>query len=317
MSETGTQVALRYDGVSIHLGGSGDRTERGEGTLIVKNASLSLEKGRVTALVGESGSGKTTLALSALGRYPLSSGKILVNDREVGTTRDDLRDLRRRIQMVYQDPFGAFPPWLRVADIVTDPLVAHGLLRGGRRHRAERLQVAQRLLEECQLDGSKALAKPHALSGGELQRVAFARAIGMQPEILLADEPTSALDVLIQAQLLELMKELQRRHHMTTLLISHNLAVVRYLADYGYVMHRGEIVEHGPIHELLENPQEQYTRDLVAAVADPSRPVDQRTQGGGGVPPPSAPETALLERHLGTWEESIQTDSGISEGEMR
>jgi peptide/nickel transport system ATP-binding protein len=196
-----------------------------------------------------------------------------------------LRAFRRHVQYVFQDPFGSLNPRMTVLDIVAEPLVIHGL--GDERERVERVK---RLLQAVGLDVRHLRRYPHSFSGGQRQRVGIARALALEPEILICDEPVSALDVSVQAQILNLLKELQARLGLTYLFIAHNLAVVRYIADRIAVMCAGRIVELAPTDALFAEPRHPYTRALLAAVPepDPDRPLDLGALLAGQVSDPAA-----------------------------
>ncbi|MDR2348657.1 MAG: ATP-binding cassette domain-containing protein [Bifidobacteriaceae bacterium] len=217
----------------------------------VAGVTLSVPRGQVVGLVGGSGSGKTTLAKAALGLAPLTSGSITLDGRPVGR-----RGQAGRLQLVFQDPYSSLDPRMRVAD-----MVAEALPKG-----AEPKAETARLLELVRLPPTVGRAFPSRLSGGERQRVAIARALASRPEVLIADEITSALDVSTQGAVLNLVRDLKRRLGLTMLFISHNLAVLRYVADRVAVMRDGRLVEEGPVAELLAGPSHPYTQELLAAV---------------------------------------------------
>lgn len=228
----------------------------------VDHVSLSIQAGAVLALVGESGSGKSTLARMILGQLAPSSGEVLVAGRRASDL--DRRERARTIQPVFQDPFSSLNPMHRVRDIVELPLSAQGNMPT-----AQRRDRVMEMLERVGIAPALAQRFPAQLSGGQRQRVAIARALVLRPRIVICDEPTSALDVSVQAQILNLLTELRRDLGLTYLLISHNLAVVEYMATDIAVMHLGRIVEHGPADELLRNPSHPYTRLLLASVLAP------------------------------------------------
>jgi len=226
--------------------------------------TLRLWAGETLGIVGESGSGKSTLGRLAVGLERPDSGTVRFQDADLWATgRPGKRRLRRDAQMVFQDPYGSLDPRQKIAQIVAEPL---GLLHLGRAAAAERCREA---LAEVGL-GAEALDRyPHEFSGGQRQRIAIARALITRPALLVADEPVSALDVSVQAQVLNLLAELQRRHGLALLFISHDLAVVAHLADRIAVMQAGKVVEEGPRDQVLDAPSHPYTRNLLAAVLPP------------------------------------------------
>ncbi|WP_027136282.1 ABC transporter ATP-binding protein [Geminicoccus roseus] len=239
--------------------------------------SFTIAKGESFALVGESGSGKTTVSKMIMRGLTPDSGRILFHgpDGPIDVAHLDasaLRAFRRRIQYVFQDPYSSLDPRMTVLDIVAEPLLIHGI--GNAKERETR---ARQLLEAVGLDGSRHLRRyPHSFSGGQRQRIGIARALALEPDILLCDEPVSALDVSVQAQVLNLLRDLQKALDLTYLFVAHDLAVVRYIADRIAVMSGGRIVEIAPTDQLFANPRHPYTRNLLAAVPepDPDRPLD-------------------------------------------
>jgi peptide/nickel transport system ATP-binding protein len=230
----------------------------------VRDCTLELHGGEVLALVGESGSGKTTLARAIAGIVPFASGELLFrSQRLLAAPRAVRRSLRRRIQMVFQDPDASLNPMHRIGAILAEPL----LVIGFGDHSAIHDRIRE-LLAMVRLDTSLIDKRPRQLSGGEKQRIAIARALAMEPELLIADEPLSSLDVSTQATIAALFRDLQRRLHISMLFISHDLAAVRQLADRVAVMHAGEIVETGPCGAVLDTPAHPYTRLLLAAMPD-------------------------------------------------
>jgi peptide/nickel transport system ATP-binding protein len=246
---------LRFDDVSVRYGR----------TVVVDGVSLTVPPGQVVGLVGESGSGKSTLARAAVGLVPVSGGTITLDGEPVPH-----HGRPRPVQMVFQDPYSSLDPRLSVGGSIAEALP-------GRLPRAERRAEVARLLELVHLDPARADARPGQLSGGQRQRVALARALAARPEVVVADEITSALDVSVQGAVLNLVRELQAELGLSVLFISHNLAVVRYVASYVAVMHRGRLVEQGPAAEVLTDPSHPYTRDLLAAVPGPARPTPARS----------------------------------------
>ena len=253
----------------------------------VDDVSFAIRRGETLGLVGESGCGKSTVARLVVGLYRLSSGSITYDGASIDALAAGRagRGLRRRLQMIFQDPYASLNPRWRVADIVAEPIRAHRLLRGSRtvRARVDELLVQVGL---AAADGSK---YPHQFSGGQRQRISIARALASEPEFLVCDEPTSALDVSVQAQVLNLMRDLQRALGLTYLFISHNLAVVHHVADRVGVMYLGRIVEIAGKRRLFATPRHPYTRMLLDAIPDLERTGKARTPVAGEVPSPLDP----------------------------
>ena len=227
----------------------------------VDRVSMTLRQGQTIGIVGESGSGKSTFARAVLRLLP-SEGAITFENRSIqGLTREQMRPLRRELQIVLQDPFGSLSPRMTAGQIVTEGLLVHEPSIS----RAERDRRAAQALEEVQLDPSLRNRYPHEFSGGQRQRIAIARAIILKPKVVVLDEPTSALDRQVQKQIVDLLRDLQQANNLSYLFISHDLAVVRAMADHIMVMKDGRMVEQGTPDEVLEHPREDYTRRLMAA----------------------------------------------------
>ncbi|MRX45426.1 dipeptide ABC transporter ATP-binding protein [Agromyces kandeliae] len=235
--------------------GSGDFTA-------VDKVSFEIPKGTTTALVGESGSGKSTVAKMLLKLEDVTSGKIIVGGKDLASlTGKELFDLRSRMQPVFQDPYGSLNPLRNIGNTISEPLVTHGV-----GDRASRRARVFELLDQVSLPRTLVGRYPNELSGGQRQRIAIARALALKPEIVVLDEAVSALDVLVQAQILRLLADLQAELDLTYLFITHDLAVVRVIADNVCVMQKGRIVEAAATDDVFENPTEQYTKDLLAAI---------------------------------------------------
>src|SRR5881396_2657798 len=253
----------------------------------VDGVTFDIKKGETFALVGESGSGKTTVARMVVGLLPPSSGEVIID----GVSMSDAGQLqarqkpRRRIQMIFQDPYASLNPRFRVDSIVAEPIRAFDLVQGERDIRA---RVGE-LLELVGLHAADGLKYPHEFSGGQRQRIAIARALASEAEFIVCDEPTSALDVSVQAQILNLMRDLQDRFGLTYLFISHNLAVVRHMANRIGVMYLGRIVEIAPAREMFLKPKHPYTRMLLDAVPDLDLTGRKRKPVEGEVPNPVEP----------------------------
>ena len=237
------------------------------GKRVVDDVSLAVERGTTLGLVGESGSGKSTVARMLLRLVEPTAGSVLFDGVDVLAARTpQLRGLRRRMQMVFQDPFAALNPKMRVRQIVAEPFAIQGGFS-----RAEVRDRLQELMADVGLEGDVLERYPHEFSGGQRQRINIARAIALKPEFLALDEPVSALDVSVGAQVVNLLKELQRKHGLTYLFISHSMPLVRYLCDQVAVMERGRLVEVGEALEVCERPREPYTQRLIAATPEMPR----------------------------------------------
>ncbi len=243
----------------------------GEGLEIiaVDDVSFEIARGESFAIVGESGSGKTTVSKIIMRAVNVDTGQIVFHDRDgpidvLQLGEADLPSFRRKIQYIFQDPFGSLNPRMTVLDIVEEPLVIHGI--GSARERVERVKA---LISAVGLDPRYLRRYPHSFSGGQRQRIGIARALALEPQLLICDEPVSALDVSVQAQILNLLKDLQAELGLTYLFISHNLAVVKYIANRIGVMCAGRMVEIAPTERLFSHPTHPYTKALLAAVPEP------------------------------------------------
>jgi ABC-type glutathione transport system ATPase component len=239
---------------------------RSEDHLVVNNVSLTIEPGETLGLVGESGSGKSTLARMILGLVEPTSGTIRVAGVEIGGNRTQA--LRRQMQPVFQDPSAALDPRMRVLDIVTEPLIIHKKESSRDTSKPALLKAATELMISVGLDESALRRYPHEFSGGQKQRINIARALALKPQFVVLDEPVSALDVSVGAQVINLLKTLQREHGLTYLFISHSMPIVRYLSTRIAVMQNGKIIETGEAVELCSNPQQPYTRQLLTATPE-------------------------------------------------
>jgi peptide/nickel transport system ATP-binding protein len=236
---------------------------------VVEDVSLTIEPGETLGLVGESGSGKTTLARMILGLVAPSRGRVLVDGTDVAqASAAELRRLRRQMQPVFQDPFAALNPRMKVLNIVTEPLVIHRRETGIGTDRAALRVKAVELLGEVGLDESALDRYPHEFSGGQRQRINIARALALRPKLLILDEPVSALDVSVGAQIVNLLRRLQRDLGLTYLFISHSMPLVRYLSTRIAVMERGRLVETGEAEALCAEPREAYTRQLLTSTPE-------------------------------------------------
>jgi oligopeptide transport system ATP-binding protein len=240
----------------------------------VDGVSFDIQEGQTLGLVGESGSGKSATALAILRLIQPTSGSMRFLGRDLGSLHGEaLRRVRRQMQVVFQDPYASLNPRMTVGRIVAEPLEVHGI--GTRRERRSRVRA---LLEVVGFDPAYTNRYPHEFSGGQRQRIGIARALALNPKMIVCDEPVSALDVSIQAQIINLLKDLQHDFALTYLFIAHDLAVVRSISDTIAVMRNGRIVEHGGADQIYRQPQSDHTRALLAAVpvADPARMRERR-----------------------------------------
>ena len=249
------------------------------------DVSFSIDRGETFALVGESGSGKSTIARMIMGLLAPTAGRIWFDGQDMSTlSPDKLRELRRRFQIVFQNPFASLNPRWRVGAIIGEPILTFGLASAA----AVEREVA-RLLEIVGLSAQDAKKFPHEFSGGQRQRIAIARALSSRPEFIVFDEPTSALDVSVQAQILNLMRDLQDQFGLTYLLISHDLSVVRHMATQVGVLYLGRLVEVAQARALFDSPQHPYTQMLLDAVPDLTLSGVRRTPIRGEIPNPISP----------------------------
>ncbi|WP_326639733.1 ABC transporter ATP-binding protein [Streptosporangium sp. NBC_01755] len=251
--------------------------------------SLTIRRGETLGLVGESGSGKSTLGRALIGLQPATSGEIVFDGVSMTTApRGERRDARRRMQMVFQDPYASLNPRMQLEAIVSEPIVAHRLATGG-----EVRSRVRDLLRQVGLDPDWSKRFPRELSGGQQQRVAIARALASEPDFIVCDEPTSALDVSVQAQMLHLLKSMREQRTLTYLFVSHNLAVVRRMSHRIAVMYAGTLVEIGSRDEFFASPLHPYTRRLLAAVPGNHQQIDpELTHAPGPLPAPGeTPDT--------------------------
>jgi oligopeptide transport system ATP-binding protein len=231
----------------------------------VDGVSFEIREGETLGLVGESGSGKSTTGYCILQLIKPTSGSVRFMDQELTELgREDIRKIRREMQIVFQDPYSSLDPRMTVGDIVAEPVQVHGI--GSRRSRRE---TVRQLLDVVGFNPKFTNRYPHEFSGGQRQRIGIARALALNPKLIVCDEPVSALDVSIQAQILNLLKDLQRDFGLTYLFIAHDLAVVRTMSDRIAVMNRGKLVEIGPAEEVYTTPRDEYTKALLAAVPVP------------------------------------------------
>ena len=231
----------------------------------VDGVNFKLARGETLGLVGESGCGKTTVGRTVLRLIPSTDGSVKFDGEEVfSKSAKEMRELRRKMQIIFQDPGGSLNPRMRVGRIIGEPLLVHGMASG-----TELQNRVEALLKRCGLWTQAADRYPHEFSGGQKQRIGIARALAVEPELIVCDEPTSALDVSIQSQILNLLADLQDEFNLSYLFISHDMAVVHHVCDRIAVMFNGKIVEIGSREDVIKNPTHQYTKALLSAVPEP------------------------------------------------
>ena len=229
----------------------------------VDDLSFEIPEGTTLGLVGESGSGKSTVARTLLKLQPATGGEVHYRGREILALKEaEFRPLRKEMQMIFQDPFGSLNPRMTIEEVITEPLRIHF----PNLSRSERRDTVESLLKRVSLPVEAMWRYPHEFSGGQRQRIGIARALAVKPSFLICDEPVSALDVSVQAQIINLLRDLQEELGLTYLFIAHDLAVVEHMSDQIIVMNRGRIVERGSAEEVCQNPQDAYTQKLLAAV---------------------------------------------------
>jgi len=232
----------------------------------VEDVSFSLHNDEVLVIAGESGSGKSTIAKLILGAITPDSGKVIFQGEEIKNNTNSLMRIRMHCQMVHQDPYDSINPRMKVRDIVSEPLEIHNISRD-----SEREKIVLDTLREVKLEPAEEIANkyPHMLSGGQRQRVVLARALILRPKIIIADEPVSMLDVSIRAEVLELMKTIQKKNNISFIYITHDLATARYFGDRIIILYLGKIMEFGPINQVLLEPRHPYTQALIDAISEP------------------------------------------------
>ncbi len=293
MPSTGTEVLLSVKGLKKHFPiTSGIIVQRQVGAVkAVDDVSFDVYKGETLGLVGESGCGKSTTGRTVLQLYKPTAGSVVFEGKELTTLPgEELRKMRRRMQMIFQDPFASLNPRMSVGRIVAEPIRIHKMID----NRKEEQEYVEHLLERVGLNPHYVNRYPHEFSGGQRQRIGVARALALKPTFIVADEPISALDVSIQAQVVNLLEDLQDELNLTYLFIAHDLSMVRHICDRVAVMYLGKIVELAPADELYENPLHPYTQALLSAVPVPDPLVEERRQRiilTGDVPSPANPPT--------------------------
>jgi oligopeptide transport system ATP-binding protein len=257
---------LEVQGLVRHFPTPGGLFARGRPVRAVENVSFGVAPGEVLGLVGESGSGKSTIGNLVLRLDEPTAGTIHFDGEDITRASEGaLAKFRRRVQPIFQDPFGSLDPRMTVEQIVAEPLAVHGLSRG----RAARRQKVAELLDTVGLNAGQMARYPHQFSGGQRQRIGIARALAMGPDMIVADEAVSALDVSIQAQIVNLLRDLQRQLGLAMIFIAHDLAVVEYVSDRVAVLYLGRIMEMAPARQIVHAPKHPYTRALLSAVLEP------------------------------------------------
>ena len=275
MSEVSTDgTLLEVQGLSKYF----------DGVAAVEDVSFDVQRSETLGIVGESGSGKTTLVRAVLRAIDPDRGVVRFRSslgwvELQGMTAKELIPLRREMQMIFQDPFASLNPRMTVRQIIEEPLIIHGVGNG-----SDRLDAVRDMLAKVQLEEDSLTRYPHAFSGGQRQRIGIARALILHPNLVVCDESVSALDVSVQAQIINLLEDLQKELGLTYLFVAHDLSVVQHICDRVLVMHRGRVVESGSVDDIFDNPQENYTRLLLSAVPSPDpdvplKPLDRRELG--------------------------------------
>ncbi|GMQ94436.1 MAG: ABC transporter ATP-binding protein [Acidimicrobiia bacterium] len=263
-----TDPLVEVDSLSVHfrVGQTGFFRPVKQFVHAVDGVSFEIHRGETLGLVGESGSGKTTTGRAILRRVPAASGRIYFKNKDITEMNGkELRTLRRHMQLIFQDPYSSLNPRRTVLDIVAEPLVVHGIVK----RPADAVDRVRELLELTGLPADAASRYPHAFSGGQRQRIGIARSLAINPELIVADEPVSALDVSVQAQVVNLLQDLQEQLHLTYLFISHDLAVVRHISNRIAIMYAGKIVEIADSEAIYRTPRHPYTEALLSSVPVP------------------------------------------------
>lgn len=260
----GREVLLNVSALHTHFPIKTGLLQRTTGWVrAVDGINFQIARGETLGLVGESGCGKTTVGRTILRLIPASSGSVVFEGKDVyQASGASLKSLRKHMQIIFQDPAGSMNPRMRVLNIVGEPLLVHGLVKS----RDDLRERVGTMLERCGMPRAAADRYPHEFSGGQRQRIAIARALALEPSFIVCDEPTSALDVSIQAQILNLLKDLQRDLGLSYLFISHDMAVIQHMCERIAVMYKGKIVEAGAKRDIIDRPQHKYTQSLLSAV---------------------------------------------------
>ncbi|MGY1846704.1 MULTISPECIES: ABC transporter ATP-binding protein [unclassified Blastococcus] len=309
----GQDELLRVEGLEVHFPiKQGIFFDRTVGHVrAVDGVDLVVPRGATYGLVGESGCGKSTLGRAILRLVEPTAGRVLFDGTDVAALKGEpLRRMRQRMQMVFQDPLGSLDPRQNVESLLSEPLRAHGI-GGGKEGIAQRIRT---LLDAVGLPSAALRRYPHEFSGGQRQRIGIARAVALEPDLLIADEPVSALDVSVQAQVLNLLEELQERLGLTYLVIAHDLAVVRHISDVVGVMYLGSLVEQAPADDLYEQPLHPYTRALMSAVPVPDPEVEESRERillAGDLPSPANPPSGCRFHTRCPWRQETRCDDEV------
>ena len=257
---------LRVEGLSKNFTKKGIFQSKSHIVTAAKDVSFSLNQDEILAIAGQSGSGKSTIAKLILRAIEPDSGKIFFDDTLVSKNSTGLKKLRMECQMVYQDPYDAINPRMKISDIISEPLEIHNI-----GNKESRTRMVLDALKEVKLEPAHDIAKkyPHMLSGGQRQRVVIARALVVKPKVIIADEPVSMLDVSIRAEILELLTNIQKQNKIAFIYITHDLATAKHFADRIIILYQGKIVETGNVNSVLANPRHQYTQALIDAISEP------------------------------------------------
>ncbi|MGY1709409.1 ABC transporter ATP-binding protein [Geodermatophilus sp. SYSU D00758] len=308
---TAAEPLLRVEGLQVHFPiKRGVFVDRTVGHVrAVDGVDLAIDRGTTYGLVGESGCGKSTLGRAVLRLVEPTAGQVVFDGTDVASlSGEPLRAMRRRMQMVFQDPLGSLDPRQNVESLLSEPLRAHGL-GGGKEGIATKIRG---LLDAVGLPSAALRRYPHEFSGGQRQRIGIARAISLEPDLLIADEPVSALDVSVQAQVVNLLEELQQQLDLTYLVIAHDLAVVRHISDVVGVMYLGSLVEQAPSDALYDEPLHPYTRSLMSAVPVPDPVVEERRERillAGDLPSPANPPSGCRFHTRCPWRQETRCDT--------
>ncbi|NEM06024.1 ABC transporter ATP-binding protein [Geodermatophilus normandii] len=313
VESTAADPLLRVEGLQVHFpikrGVFFDRTVGH--VRAVDGVDLSIARGSTYGLVGESGCGKSTLGRAVLRLVEPTAGRVFFDGTDVASLQGEpLRTIRRRMQMVFQDPLGSLDPRQNVESLLAEPLHAHGL-GGGKEGIAQRIRT---LLDSVGLPAAALRRYPHEFSGGQRQRIGIARAISLEPDLLIADEPVSALDVSVQAQVVNLLEELQERLGLTYLVIAHDLAVVKHISDVVGVMYLGSLVEQAPSDVLYAEPLHPYSRALMSAVPVPDPVVEESRERillAGDLPSPANPPSGCRFHTRCPWRQETRCDDEV------